>query len=156
MLYHATDKETGYKIWEDGLKSNTNINNFRKKRQNMREHIDRLANKKFSNYVPRKNAIFAWPTFESARIYGSSHFPEPAIVEFSITDTAWCVESFIAEDLYENYSNNTDDETIRNVIENYRPWNHERNDELEVWLHESSIDSVHQVLNDYGTQFELR
>ncbi len=147
MLYHVTDKETGVKIWNEGLQSNQSIT--RAKRTSLRKHVDRLASEKYKNYVPRKNAIFAWTTFEAAVRY-AARYPEPAIVEFDLDGLAWCVESHIAEDLYDSYNENYSDEDVLHTVSHYRPWNNIQNDELEVWFQESNVGYIYRVVDDYG------
>lgn len=149
ILYHVTNKEKGIQIWEQGLKSNSKINETRSRRRQMREHIDRLAFEKYSNYVSRKEAIFAWTTFDKAVSYAKM-YQEPAIVEFDISGNAWCVESFIAEDLYETYHTDIDDMIMLNTIKHYKPWTGQRNDELEVWFQEKSIDGISRVVDNFG------
>jgi|AntRauMinimDraft_2_1070382.scaffolds.fasta_scaffold00328_5 hypothetical protein len=153
MLYHVTDKDSGIEIWNNGLKSNTAINNNRTRRKNMRKDIDEIASKKYDNYVPRTNAIFAWSTFEAAERYASSNYTTPAIVEFEIKGDAWCVEEYVSEDLYRNYKSDESKESVENVVEYYRQWDRQRNDELEVWLQQSSVGKVTRVVDEFGNPF---
>lgn len=149
MLYHVTDKDVGIKIWNEGLKSNSTVNNNRMRRKSMRKHVDKVASENYDNYVPRQNAIFAWTTFNSAVRY-AERYPEPAIVEFDLNGPAWCVESDIAEDLYSSYDENYTDEDILKAIFHYREWYKIRNSELEVWFQESSVNEICRVVDDYG------
>lgn len=147
MLYHATDKETGIKIWKNGLKSIRQPE--RGKRKSLRKHVDKISKEQYENYVPRENAIFAWTTFEAAERY-ASRFLEPAIVEFDLNGPAWCVENHITEDLYSSYNSNYTDEDIFYYITNYREWNNIRNNDLEVWFQEKSVGNIYSVLDYYG------
>lgn len=153
ILYHVTSKDLGIKIWNDGLKFNPSINKNRKKRESMREDIDRLASERYNNYVPRKNAIFGWTTFDAAERYATANYTEPAIVEFNINGRAWCVEEYIAEDLYSEYTVDDSDKLIDRAINYYREWSGERNKELEVWLQQESVGKVIAVVDEFGNPF---
>lgn len=121
----------------------------------MRKHIDKLARNKYTNYIPRGNAIFAWTTFEYASHYGLNNYIEPAIVEFDIDGKAWCVENFISEDLYTEYNANMSDSIILNIIENYREWTGQRNEDIDVWVQESNISNISGVYDADGNPLEL-
>lgn len=150
MLYHATDKKSGLKIWKNGLKSNKKINNNRSKRKSLRKHIDKIAQKQYNNYVLRENAIFAWTTFEAAERYSAGRFLEPAVVEFDLNGPAWCVENHISEDLFESYNSTYKDRDIFYIVTNYRKWHNVKDNNLEVWFQETSVKNVHRVLDIYG------
>jgi light-regulated signal transduction histidine kinase (bacteriophytochrome) len=150
MPYHVTSKQVGQKIWNtQTIDINEQINKNRTRRKKMREEIDEKANKKYADWVNRSEAVFAWATFEKATQYAKK-FQEPAIVEFDISGTAWCAESFLVEYLHHEYSDQLDDKLIIQLIEQARKWNGEHNEEIEIWFKPKSVNQIYSVTDEYG------
>jgi hypothetical protein len=151
MPYHVTDKETGYKIWNSQtIKADAT---GRENRDEMRSHIDKLGQKQWNNWVNRNNAVFAWSTFERASRY-AERFMAPAIVEFDCSGTAWCVQNFITEDIYREYSSDTEDDIIWNLVNQAQEWNGQRDNELEIWMQPESVGDIHGVYDQFGDPLE--
>lgn len=147
MVYHVTDKKTGRKIWESNTINPENTK--RERRSQMRDHIDKLGHKQWDEWVDRKEAVFAWATFERASRY-SERFVEPSIVEFDCQGSSWCVQNFITEDIYREYSSETGDDIVWNLVNRAEKWNGQRDDELEIWMQPESVGEIYGVYDEFG------
>lgn len=151
-LYHVTSRENAIKIYEENkLSSDLNRNN----RQEMHKLIDRKANQKYSNWCNRKEAIFAWSSFEKAKKY-SRNFTEEGILEVELRKNAnpWCIENFVIEDSYHQYLEykKLKDEKLNEIIEYSRKWNGETNEEIEVWFKKEDVKNINAIYDSFGNQ----
>lgn len=127
----------------------------RPQRKRMRMQIDKVGREEYENWVPREEAIFAWTTFEKAVYYAERNYLEPAIVEFGIDGTAWCIDNHFIEVLFDEYSEETTDEEIKeNIIKNANIYTGQREDKYEVWTQNSPITTISGVYDTIGNPLE--
>lgn len=157
-MYHVSKAENAKQIFTSGLQSKPPDKNWVNDREEMREQLDQIANKEYTNWVNRKDAIFFWPNYQKAVRYAERYL-EPAIVEVDTSGlTVWCMRNTSLENLFDTYVNENefDKKQAEMIIQNAREWTGSRDEDIEAWT-SSPIDSkrINQITDINGQIIDL-
>lgn len=144
-MYHVCPIEATESIKQRGL------NPLRSDSQRVQfdECIDTVAERRKEDWLPRENAVFAWPGYAQARKYSTSVPFDAAVVDFVPSGEVWGVPHRIVENAYDSWvtgNENRKEKINKVVLSSSRVFSPAELGEFQLWTKKVPKQDIKKVI----------